>query len=83
MKFFLKEVDEHLRTRIRMIIWKMWKLPKTREDNLVKCGYSREEARGLAMGGSIYKFKFKLNSNLGRRLILFVLSFYLVLIMLV
>ena len=24
MKIFLKEVDEHLRTRIRMIIWEMW-----------------------------------------------------------
>ena len=48
MKKFLKENDKHLRTRIRMIIWKMWKLAKTREDNLVKCGYSRDEARGLA-----------------------------------
>ena len=48
MKIFLREVDKHLRTRIRMIIWKMWKLAKTREDNLVKCGYSRGEARGLA-----------------------------------
>ena len=48
MKTFLKEIDERMRTRIRMIIWKMWKLAKTREDNLVKCGYSRSEARGLA-----------------------------------
>jgi len=48
MKTFLKEVDEHLRTRIRMIIWKQWKLPKTREANLVKCGYSVDEARELA-----------------------------------
>ena len=30
-----------------MIIWKMWKLPKTREDNLVKCGFDRGEARVL------------------------------------
>ncbi len=48
MKKFLEKIDKYLRTRIRMIIWKMWKLPKTRENNLVKCGYSREEARGLA-----------------------------------
>lgn len=48
MKTFLTKVDEHLRTRIRMIIWKQWKLPKTRERNLVKCGYSVGEARGLA-----------------------------------
>ena len=48
MKKFLEKIDKCLRTRIRMIIWKMWKLPKTREDNLVNCGYSRGEARGLA-----------------------------------
>ena len=48
MKTFLTKIDEHLRTRIRMIIWKQWKKPKTQEDNLVKFGYSRGEARGLA-----------------------------------
>ena len=48
MKTFLKSVDEWIRTRIRMIIWKQWKKPKTQENNLVKCGYSRDEARGLA-----------------------------------
>lgn len=48
MKTFLKAIDEHLRTRIRMIIWKQWKLPQTRTRNLVKCGYSFDEARGLA-----------------------------------
>lgn len=37
MKTFLKLVDEWLRTRIRMIIWKMWKLPKTRSLNLMRC----------------------------------------------
>jgi len=47
MKTFLKDVDERLRTRIRMIIWKRWKLPKTKEANPVKCGYSVDEARGL------------------------------------
>ena len=31
-----------------MIIWKQWKKPKTQENNLVKCGYSRGEARGIA-----------------------------------
>ncbi len=48
MKTFLTSIDEWLRTRIRMIIWKQWKKPKTQENNLVKCGYSRGEARGLA-----------------------------------
>lgn len=48
MKSFLTKMDEWLRTRIRMIIWKQWKKPKTQENNLIKCGYSRGEARGLA-----------------------------------
>ena len=37
MKTFLKLVDEWLRTRIRMITWKIWKLPKTRSLNLMRC----------------------------------------------
>ena len=56
MKKFLVKIDEYLRTRIRMIIWKMWKLPRTREDNLVKCGYSLGEARGLAFCRRGYMF---------------------------
>ena len=92
MKFFLKEVDKHLRTRIRMIIWKMWKLSKTREDNLVKCGYSRGEARGLAncrrgymfvahskiLQNAITKLALsKPNKKKGRRGLVFALDYYL------
>ncbi len=56
MKKFLIGVDEHLRTRIRMIIWKMWKHPFTRTQNLMKCGYSKDEARGLANCRKGYMF---------------------------
>ena len=56
MKWFLTKIDEWLRTRIRMIIWKQWKNPKTQENNLVKCGYSRDEARGLANCRKGYMF---------------------------
>ena len=92
MKVFLKEVDEHLRTRIRMIIWKMWKLPKTREDNLVKCGFDRGEARGLANCRRGYMFAAhskilqnaitkialsKPNKKKGRRGLVFALDYYL------
>ena len=92
MKIFLREVDKHLRTRIRMIIWKMWKLAKTREDNLVKCGYSRGEARGLANCRRGYMFvahskilqnvisKERLaqpNKKKGRRGLVFALDYYL------
>ena len=56
MKTFLTSIDEWLRTRIRMIIWKQWKKSKTQENNLVKCGYSRDEARGLANCRKGYMF---------------------------
>ena len=93
MKTFLEKIDEYLRTRIRMIIWKMWKLPKTREDNLVKCGYSRGEARGLAncrrgymfvahsriLQNAITKLALsKPNKKKERRGLVFALDYYLV-----
>ena len=34
----LRAIDEWLRSRIRMCIWKCWKLSKTRVRNLIKCG---------------------------------------------
>ena len=92
MKLFLREVDKHLRTRIRMIIWKMWKLSKTRIDNLVKCGYSKDEARGLAncrrgymfvahskiLQNAITKLALsKPNKKKGRRGLVFALDYYL------
>ena len=93
MKTFLAKIDSNLRTRIRMIIWKMWKLPKTREDNLVKCGFDRGEARGLANCRKGYMFVAhskvlqnaitklalsKPNKKKGRRGLVFALDYYLV-----
>ena len=92
MKTFLAKIDSNLRTRIRMIIWKMWKLPKTREDNLVKCGFDRGEARGLAncRRGSMFVAHSKVlqnaitklalskpNKKKGRRGLVFALDYYL------
>ena len=34
----LRAIDEWLRRRIRMCIWKSWKLSQTRVRNLIKCG---------------------------------------------
>ena len=56
MKKFLIKTDEHLRARIRMIIWKQWKKPKTQIKNLMKCGYSIDEARGLGYCRKGYMF---------------------------
>ena len=56
MKTFLKETDEHLRARIRAIIWKQWKKSKTRIKNLTKCGFTLDSARELAYCRKGYTF---------------------------
>ena len=38
MKTAVEAIDQWLRRRIRMCIWKAWKRPKTRVKNLIKCG---------------------------------------------
>ena len=40
----LKEIDEWLRRRYRMCIWKAWKKCSTKVDNLIKCGIRRDLA---------------------------------------
>ena len=45
MKRLCIETDGWLRRRIRMCIWKAWKLPKTRIKNLMKCGIRMYDAR--------------------------------------
>lgn len=37
-KSTLEAIDQWLRRRIRMCIWKAWKRPRTRVENLIKCG---------------------------------------------
>ena len=37
-------IDQWLRRRIRMCIWKAWKRPKTRVANLIKCGIDKWKA---------------------------------------
>jgi RNA-directed DNA polymerase len=40
----MKEVDELVRTRLRMGIWKQWKRPKTKMMNLQKLGINRQKS---------------------------------------
>ena len=92
MKTFLQEIDEHLRARIRVIIWKQWKTPKTQIKNLIKCGFSKDMARSLAycrkgythiahsqtLQIAISKERLqKSNNNLKRRGLVFALDYYL------
>lgn len=44
MKGVCKELDEHLRYRLRMCIWKQWKKVKTRYKNLQKLGIPKGKA---------------------------------------
>src|SRR5438128_1767488 len=41
---FMKEVDEKVRTRLRISIWKQWKKPKTKRVNLEKLGIKNGKA---------------------------------------
>ena len=38
------EIDQWLRRRLRMCIWKSWKKPRTRVKNLIRCGIDRWQA---------------------------------------
>jgi RNA-directed DNA polymerase len=44
MKKLARRLDEWIRRRIRMCIWKQWRKIKTRHDNLVKLGLDNHEA---------------------------------------
>lgn len=48
MKKELTRIDEHLRTRIRVIIWKQWKRPMRRSKALEQLGLSKEMAFNCA-----------------------------------
>lgn len=48
MKTYMKGIDSHLRTRIRVIIWKQWKVPKKRQWGLQKLGIEKDLARQTA-----------------------------------
>ena len=39
MKGWMESLDGYLRTRLRMCIWKQWKIPKNRVRQLRKCGF--------------------------------------------
>lgn len=44
MKNYLQSVDEWLRRRLRMCIWKCWKKVKTKFINLIKCKIARNQS---------------------------------------
>ena len=54
MKTAMAEVDAHLRTRLRVIIWKQWKVPKKRQWGLQKLGVGKNLARLTSYCGNRY-----------------------------
>ena len=48
MKNAIQEIDEHLRTRIRVIIWKQWKKASRKERALFQLGVKPDIAHNLA-----------------------------------
>ena len=48
MKNAIQEIDEHLRTRIRVIIWKQWKKASRKEKALLQLGVEPDIAHNLA-----------------------------------
>lgn len=56
MKSKLQSIDEHLRTQIRVIIWKQWKVPAKREWGLLKLGVNKDLARLTAYCGNRYQW---------------------------
>jgi len=56
MKSILTRIDEKLRSRIRVIIWKQWKVPKKQIKALVQLGIPEEEAKGLTYCRKGYRY---------------------------
>ena len=56
MKTKLQSIDEHLRTQIRVIIWKQWTTIRKREWGLLKLGVPKWIAHKVANWGDHYQF---------------------------
>lgn len=54
MKTFIKETEEWLNYRLRQLIWKRWKVPRTKYKMLRKYGINHDEAMMLANSRKAY-----------------------------
>ena len=54
MKMALSHIDAHLRTRLRIVLWKQWKVPSKRQWALQKLGVNKDLARLTAYCGDRY-----------------------------
>jgi RNA-directed DNA polymerase len=51
VKIVFEELDEWIRRKLRCVIWRQWKRPKTRAKRLMRRGLDRERARKSAYNG--------------------------------
>lgn len=56
IKTAMANIDAHLRTRLRVIIWKQWKVPKKRQWGLQKPGIGKDLARLTVYCGNRYQW---------------------------
>ena len=56
MKTALIKIDAHLRTRLRVILWKEWKVPSKRQWALQKLGINKGRARQTSYMGDHYQW---------------------------
>lgn len=56
MKKVMREIDMKLRSRIRVIIWKQWKVPRKQIRSLIQLGIPEEEAKGLTFCRKGYRY---------------------------
>lgn len=56
MKKAMTKIDRKLRSRIRVIIWKQWKVSKKQIKSLVQLGIPKEEAKGLSFCRRGYRY---------------------------
>lgn len=84
MKNKITEIDEHLRTRLRVIIWKQWKIPKRRIKALIQLGVEAQLAKTISYTRKGYQLicktdwlKFAINNErLRKRGLVFLLDQY-------
>lgn len=50
----MRDIGEHLRHRIRCIVWKQWKIPKHRTECLIKLGINKDTAKACAYSRKSY-----------------------------
>ncbi len=85
MKNKITEIDEHLRTRIRVIIWKQWKKISKRQKSLEQLGVNPKLAHNIACSRKGYQLicktdwlKFAINiERLRKRGLVFLLDQYI------